>query len=165
MSLRYRSGIWGGLFLGAKLMSRRAFIVGGIATLSYLYFDLHSIAVKRYTIAVSRLPSDFRGFTILHLTDLHNKEYGEGQRHLLELINRLHFDAVAITGDLVDKSSPNIEPAIALVKGLQSKPIFLFREIMSGGQTSKSNHHWRTMAYEYWKMGVSNMLGAIFIYG
>ncbi|WP_006719167.1 metallophosphoesterase [Desulfitobacterium metallireducens] len=115
-------------------MSRRAFIVGGIATLSYLYFDLHSIAVKRYTIAVSRLPSDFRGFTILHLTDLHNKEYGEGQRHLLELINRLHFDAVAITGDLVDKSSPNIEPAIALVKGLQSKPIFFV----------PGNHEWWT---------------------
>ena len=37
----------GGLFLGAKLLSRRSFILGGIAALSYLYFDLHSIAVER----------------------------------------------------------------------------------------------------------------------
>ncbi len=134
MSLRYRNEIWGGLFLGAKLMSRRAFILGGIATLSYLYFDLHSIAVKRYTIAVYKLPSDFQGFTILHLTDLHSKEYGEGQRDLLELIDRQHFDAVAITGDLVDKSSPSIEPAIALVKGLQPKPVFFV----------PGNHEWWT---------------------
>lgn len=120
--------------MGAKLLSRRSFILGGIATLSYLYFDLHSIAVKRYTIAISKLPTEFQGFTILHLTDLHSKEYGDGQRHLIELINRQQFDVVAITGDLVDKSNPSIEPAIALVKGLQSKPVFFV----------PGNHEWWT---------------------
>lgn len=110
--------------MGFKFLSRRSFILGGIVTLSYLYFDLHSIAVKRYTIMVPKLPIEFQGFTILHLTDLHSKKYGDGQRHLIELINRQQFDVVAITGDLVDKSNPGIEPAIALVKGLQSKPIF-----------------------------------------
>jgi len=120
--------------LGAKLLSRRSFILGGIATLSYLYFDLHSIAVKRYTIVISKLPIEFQGFTILHLTDLHSKEYGESQRYLIELINRQNFDAVAITGDLVDKSNPSMEPAISLVKGLQSKPVFFV----------PGNHEWWT---------------------
>lgn len=124
----------GVLILGAKLLSRRSFILGGIATLSYLYFDLHSIAVKRYTIAISKLPIEFQGFTILHLTDLHSKEYGDGQRYLIELVNRQQFDAVAITGDLVDKSNPSMEPAISLVKGLQSKPVFFV----------PGNHEWWT---------------------
>ena len=134
MSLRFGVEFEGGLILGAKLLSRRSFILGGIATLSYLYFDLHSIAVKRYTIVISKLPIEFQGFTILHLTDLHSKEYGDAQRHLIELINRQQFDVVAITGDLVDKSNPSMEPAIALVKGLQSKPIFFV----------PGNHEWWT---------------------
>ncbi|WP_128751357.1 metallophosphoesterase [Desulfosporosinus sp. HMP52] len=120
--------------MGVKLMSRRSFILGGIATLSYLYFDLHSIAIKRYTIAISSLPVEFQGFTILHLTDFHSKEYGDSQRNLIELINRQQFDAVAITGDLVDKSNPNMEPAISLVKGLHSKPVFFV----------PGNHEWWT---------------------
>lgn len=124
----------GGLILGAKRLSRRSFILGGIATLSYLYFDLHSIAVKRYTIKISKLPAEFQGFTILHLTDLHSKEYGDSQRDLIELIHRQQFDAVAITGDLVDKSNPSMKPAISLVKGLQSKPIFFV----------PGNHEWWT---------------------
>lgn len=104
--------------MGAKLLSRRSFILGGIASFSYLYFDLHSIAVKRYSIAIFKLPIEFQGFTILHLTDLHSKKYGNGQRNLIELINRQQFDTVAITGDLVNKRNPNMEPAISLVKGL-----------------------------------------------
>ena len=124
----------GDVILGTKLLSRRSFILGGLATLSYLYFDLHSIAVKRYTIAISKLPIEFQGFTILHLSDLHSKKYGDGQRYLIELINRQQFDAVAITGDLVDKSNPGMEPAIALVKGLQSKPLFFV----------PGNHEWWT---------------------
>ncbi|TGE38879.1 metallophosphoesterase [Desulfosporosinus fructosivorans] len=120
--------------MGAKFLSRRAFILGGIATLSYLCFDIHSIAVKRYTIAISKLPTEFQGFTILHLTDLHSKDYGDAQKHLIELINRQQFDAVAITGDLVDKSNSIMEPAIALVKGLQSKPVFFV----------PGNHEWWT---------------------
>lgn len=108
-----------------KLLSRRSFILGGIASLSYLYFELYSVAVKKYTIPVSNLPVEFNGFTILHLTDLHNKEYGKGQRNLLKLINKQQFDMVAITGDLVSKSDLSIDPALSLVKGLKEfKPVF-----------------------------------------
>lgn len=103
------------------------------------------------------MPVEFQGFTILHLTDLHSKEYGDGQRNLIELINRQQFDAVAITGDLVDKSNPNMEPAISLVKGLHSKPVFLFLEIMSGGQITKSSLHWKPKGYIYWTTDISNI--------
>lgn len=120
--------------MGSKLLSRRSFIIGSIATLSYLYFDINSIAVKRYTITVSKLPTEFQGFTILHLTDLHSKEYGDAQRHLLELINQHQYDMVAITGDFVDKNNASIEPAIVLVRGLQAKPVFFV----------PGNHEWWT---------------------
>jgi uncharacterized protein len=120
--------------LANKLLSRRAFIIGGIGTLSYLYFDLHSIAIKQYTIVIPNLPKDFEGFTVLHLTDLHSKEYGENQKQLISLINRQSFDMVAITGDLVDRNNPNTESALSLVRGLKSKPVFFV----------PGNHEWWT---------------------
>ncbi|MGE4272806.1 MAG: metallophosphoesterase [Desulfitobacterium sp.] len=115
-----------------RLIPRRTFIIGAVGFLSYLYFGLHSIAVKQYTIAISNLPKEFEGFTILHLTDLHSKEYGVKQDKLLDLINRQSFDMVAMTGDFIDKSNPDVEPILSLVKGLSSKPVFFV----------PGNHEW-----------------------
>lgn len=115
-----------------KLISRRMFIVGGIGLISYLYFDVHSVAIKQYTIAISNLPKDFEGFTILHLTDLHAKEYGDKQNKLLNLINRQNFDIVALTGDFIDKNNPDVEPTLSLVKGIGDKPVFFV----------PGNHEW-----------------------
>lgn len=117
-----------------KTLSRRAFIIGGLGTLAYLYFDLHSVAVKQYTMTVPDLPREFEGFTILHLTDLHSKEYGANQKHLLELINQQSFDMVAITGDFVDKRDQSVHPALSLIDGLISKPVFFV----------PGNHEWST---------------------
>ena len=115
-----------------KRISRRAFFLGGIGLAAYLYYDLHSIAIKHYTIVINNLPEEFEGFTILHLTDLHAKQYGDKQEKLLTIINRQSFDMVAITGDVMDKNNPDAEPALSLVRGLSSKPIFFV----------PGNHEW-----------------------
>lgn len=117
-----------------KQLSRRTFILGGIASLVYFYYEVHSVAVKRYTVKMPGLPKDFEGFTILHLTDLHSKEYGHKQEQLLQLINRESFDMVAITGDVVDKRNQDMQPALSLVEGLSAKPVFFV----------PGNHEWRT---------------------
>lgn len=117
-----------------KTLSRRAFIIGGLGTLAYLYFERHSVAVKQYTITVPDLPREFEGFTILHLTDLHSKEFGSDQGRLLKLINQQSFDMVAITGDFVDKRNPSEQPALSLIDGLITKPVFFV----------PGNHEWST---------------------
>ncbi|WP_019849740.1 metallophosphoesterase [Desulfitobacterium sp. PCE1] len=116
-----------------KRISRRTFIIGGIGLLSYLYFNVHSVAVKHYTIVINDLPKEFEGFTILHLTDLHAKKYGDKQDKLINMINRQKFDMVAMTGDFIDKDNPDVEPTLDLIRGLESKPIFFV----------PGNHEWR----------------------
>lgn len=122
----------GGMFLSKKI-SRRAFIIGGIGFLSYLYFNISSVVIKSYTIVLKDLPREFEGYTILHLTDLHAKRYGDKQVKLLEIINRQKFDMVAMTGDFIDKQNPDLEPTLDLIQGLGSKPIFFV----------PGNHEWR----------------------
>jgi len=116
-------------------ISRRALLVGGIALFPYLYYERLSVAVRRYRVPVRNLPTGFHGFTILHLTDLHDKEFGRHGKDLLGRLSELRFDMVALTGDLVVGNDPRLDPAIDLVKGIRSftkNPVF----------SVPGNHEW-----------------------
>ncbi|MBJ6801172.1 metallophosphoesterase [Geomonas propionica] len=99
-------------------ISRRAFLAGGIAFLPYLYYQRVSVAVRRYRVPVQNLPRPFHGFTILHITDLHDKEFGEHGKDLLAILRGLSFDLLAVTGDLVLRTSPKVDAALELIRGI-----------------------------------------------
>ena len=63
------------------------------------------------------LPQGFDGFTIVHLSDLHGHEYGEGNRELLERVRAERPDLIVVTGDLIDQKS-QLEMVPALARGL-----------------------------------------------
>lgn len=116
-------------------ISRRAFLAGGVALIPYLYYERVSVAVRRYRVPVHNLPAAFHGFTILHLTDLHDKEFGRHGEDLLGMLSELRFDLVALTGDLVVGDDPRLDPAIDLVKGIRGfteNPVF----------SVPGNHEW-----------------------
>jgi uncharacterized protein len=91
-----------------------------IAGAGLLYSGTYRIAVTNYSIAIDSLPAEFEGYTILHLSDLHSKRYGENQQELFGIINKQQFDLVVITGDLVDQRRPDHEPYIELIQGLKN---------------------------------------------
>ncbi|GFO65315.1 metallophosphoesterase [Geomonas paludis] len=116
-------------------ISRRAFLAGGIAFFPYLYYQRVSVAVRRYRVPVHKLPPGFHGFTILHITDLHDKEFGERGEELLAILRRLSFDLVAVTGDLVLRTSPKLDAALDLIRGIgafSKSPVF----------SVSGNHEW-----------------------
>lgn len=100
-------------------MTRRMFLLGGLSILPYLYLERLSVAVRRYRAPVRALPDAFLGFTILHLTDLHDKEFGSGGEDLISLLSRESFDLVALTGDMVVGGHPRLTPALDLVTGIK----------------------------------------------
>lgn len=108
-------------------MSRRMFLLGGVSAFPYLYLERISVEVRRYQVPVQNLPARFRGFTILQLTDLHDKEFGRRGEDLLALLRTLKFDMVALTGDLVVGENPILTPALDLVAGIRAfsgAPVF-----------------------------------------
>lgn len=92
------------------------------------------VKVKEYTVEINNLPQAFEGFTILQVSDLHGKLYGNKQKDLLEIIHNLDFHMVAFTGDLDSKYRPNSEPGVELISGLKNKPIYFV----------PGNHDWAT---------------------
>jgi uncharacterized protein len=108
-----------------KLLSRRNLILGsGAALASYLFHEVNALRVVRYCVPVRNLPAPFHGFTLLHLSDLHQKRFGNNQARLLYLIKQQRYDMVALTGDLLNRFRPEGKAALELIAGLGPKPLF-----------------------------------------
>lgn len=93
------------------------------------YEENNRLTLCRLSVESSRLPKEFNGFSIVHLSDLHSKYFGSGQNRLLRRINQLAPDLVCITGDLIDKRRYHrngIAPALTLCRELaQERPVIL----------------------------------------
>ncbi|GFO68534.1 metallophosphoesterase [Geomonas limicola] len=117
-------------------ISRRMFLMGSASLFPYLYLERLSVAVRRYTVPVRQLPAAFEGFTILHLSDLHDKEFGTAGEELVALVQQEHYDVIAVTGDLVNGYRPVLTPALELLTSLRraaDRPVFAVL----------GNHDWR----------------------
>ena len=62
------------------------------------------VQLHRNTIISPRLPDAFRGFTILHLSDLHADMSGPAMDRLVELLPGLDYDICVLTGDYRGKT-------------------------------------------------------------
>ncbi|MCR5694096.1 MAG: metallophosphoesterase [Clostridia bacterium] len=57
------------------------------------------IVVTSVTVESAQLPESFDGYRILQISDLHGKEFGEGQKNLRKVIEDQKYDMVIFTGD------------------------------------------------------------------
>lgn len=57
-----------------------------------------------YTISAKRLPPEFGGFKIVHLSDLHGALYGRDNEELVREIRRISPHIIFMTGDMADSS-------------------------------------------------------------
>jgi predicted MPP superfamily phosphohydrolase len=79
--------------------------------------------VKHVEVPIRGLPAALEGFTIAQISDIHvgpTIRNGYIQR-IVDAVNRLGADAVAITGDLVDGSVAELREHIAPLAGLRAK--------------------------------------------
>lgn len=89
--------------------------------ITYTYIDNNRINIVQEEVVIDNLPSEFEGFKILQISDLHGKSFGKLQKHLSEKINSIDYDIIAITGDMKDVHSDNIDPFIHLLKNIKNK--------------------------------------------
>ena len=103
-----------------------ALVVPLLATLITLvgYFNARRVArVRRVDIPIAKLPSQLQGFTIAQLSDIHvgptiRARYIE---RIVNSVNRLGADMVAITGDLVDGPVPELRNHVAPLAKLKTR--------------------------------------------
>ena len=100
---------------------RRLMALAALAAGGWFWFQWQcwGLQVTRTEAELNGLPPAFDGLKIVHLSDLHGHEYGEGNRDLLELVRGSKPDLIVVTGDLIDQKS-QLEMVPALAQGLAS---------------------------------------------
>ncbi|MFJ8597474.1 metallophosphoesterase [Streptomyces shenzhenensis] len=118
---------------GPQDPSRRLFVsrvVGGaaataaVATVGYgTYGVLRGPQVKRVTVPLAKLPRSAHGFRIAVVSDIHlSPVLGRGfAQRVVDTINATQPDLIAVVGDLVDGSVPDLGPAAAPLAQLSAR--------------------------------------------
>ena len=71
-----------------------------------------ALEVNEYEIVSDRIPEAFTGFRIAQVSDLHNKDFGEGYGQLLTLLSEINPDIIVVTGDLIDSRHTDLDIAL-----------------------------------------------------
>jgi len=107
-------------------------------TVFFLWYQNNHLTLSTYEFSAGSQPTTEDGevtvkiktaaaysFSLVHLSDLHNKSFGTDNKKLLEKIASANPDLVVITGDIIDSSRGGSEQALNLIRGLKEKtPVY-----------------------------------------
>ena len=79
-----------------------AVIILALCAPSYLAAQNDTLTTTEYAVSFDKLPAAFDGYTMALITDLHSKEFGEGNLELLSKIDETKPDVVLVAGDTLD---------------------------------------------------------------
>jgi predicted MPP superfamily phosphohydrolase len=98
-------------------------LLGFLITLLGFSNARRTAAVSRVTVPISNLPSALEGFQLVQISDIHIGPTIRGAylRRIVEAVNLLRPDMVAITGDLVDGSVLELASHVAPLADLASR--------------------------------------------
>ncbi len=82
----------------------------------WLIWGNTALQLNAYTMTSDKIPEEFYGCRIAHISDLHNSEIGENNEKLISMLSQAEPDIIAITGDLFDSRNTDIETAVSFVK-------------------------------------------------
>ena len=83
---------------------------------SWLIWGNLSVETSRLTITSKDLPKEFDKFSVAHISDLHNAEYGKNNEKLINILKSESPNMIAITGDLIDSNNTDLEVAISFAQ-------------------------------------------------
>lgn len=92
------------------------FVVLCLTLGTFIVYDNLKLDITEYTLENDNSPESFNEFKIVHLSDLHNTEFGKDNEKLLKIIKEQKPDAVFVTGDSIDGFYTNIQIPINLFK-------------------------------------------------
>lgn len=124
------------VFLAASVM---AFGAGCLARSRY---ERDCLVTEKYRIASEKIHG--QGKTIVFLTDLHNKEFGEENSRLLETVRKVKPDAVLFGGDgmVAKRGNSDVRIPLALLTGLAKEfPVYC------GNGNHESRMLWKSEIY------------------
>lgn len=79
------------------------------------------VLTRQNTLESAALPTNFDGFTILHISDLHVEISVGAMRHLLSLVGDINYDICVLTGDYRGKTYGAFDKSLEYVDELRAR--------------------------------------------
>ncbi len=76
--------------------------------------------ITEHTVHSEKLPQEFDGFKIVHISDLHSARFGANNEKLAREINALKPDLTVFTGDMLTVCHPDFSVFLGLLEHLDS---------------------------------------------
>ena len=92
-------------------------VIGVILFLSY--YGNNKVDVTKDVYTSKKVTKELDGYTIVQVSDLHNKLFGNNNDKLINKIKKEKPDMIAITGDIVDFNKTDVDIAINTAKRLR----------------------------------------------
>ena len=115
----------------AGIPFKRVFLWGLLSLLlppaAVLYGSLierNTFKVKEIELSYTNLPEGFRGYRIVHISDIHARSFSKREKSLqraADKINALDPDMIAFTGDLITMTPDELDNISAALSGLEAK--------------------------------------------
>lgn len=86
-----------------------------VICIAFSIWQNNSIVISNFDYNKSELPTEFNNFKIVHISDLHNKVFGDEQDKLIGKVEDLLPNIIVITGDLIDRRRYNLEKAMLFI--------------------------------------------------
>lgn len=120
-------------------------------TAIFLYIQNNYIEITNITYKNDKIPFEFNNFRILHVSDLHNKEFGKNQKNLITFINNISPDVIVVTGDIIDKrrtDTKDMEISLSFIEqAIKIAPVYF----------SPGNHEATSKIYDVFKKKLTNL--------
>ncbi|MCU0333616.1 MAG: metallophosphoesterase [Chitinophagaceae bacterium] len=103
---------WLGLGLGGGLFG----------SLLYGFRNKYNYQVRKVQLAYPQLPEAFKGFKMVHISDIHSGSFNDKAAVLrgVELINEQQADVIFFTGDIVNDKASELEPFLDVFSQLKA---------------------------------------------
>ncbi|MFI3174710.1 MAG: metallophosphoesterase [Bacillota bacterium] len=136
-----------------KISKIKAVALSFLTAITYLYSQNNLLELTKHTHESAKIPKDFDGLKILHLSDLQNKSFGKNNWILLKKIARRNPDIIVFTGDLLDRNRTNVPVAISFMEKLvEIAPVFF----VSGNHEHQApDDAWSTLVSAFSEIGVT----------
>jgi len=76
-----------------------------VVALTEIYVSNNVLQNSEVTVSFQNLPESASGLRIAVVSDLHGKEFGRGNKRLIENVKNQEPDIIAVTGDIVDDTA------------------------------------------------------------
>lgn len=122
------------------------------------------LTTTHYSYESTRVSKDLDGLTIVHLSDIHCKNFGRNNEKLIDAINRLEPDIILITGDSIDIHHQDLTPLENLFAGIcRTAPVYA----ISGNHECVDADLYAQLIALYNKYGITDLddKEIIFTYG